>query len=76
MVCYCIENNIIKIEDIKLFKYVIQSSLTIRKDYYNKFIDYCYKNIKDYSKLTINSVIGNFKPNLNKSKHWNSNIFT
>ncbi len=47
-------------------KYVIKSSLSLPKNYYNKFINYCYKNITDYSKLAINSMIGNFKPNLNK----------
>jgi len=73
MICYCIENSIIKLDNIK---YVIKSSLSIKKDYYNKFIDYCYNNIKDYSKLAINSMIGNFKPNLNKREHWNSKIFT
>jgi len=73
MICYCIENNIIKLDNIK---YVIKSSLTIKKNYYNKFIDYCYSNIKDYSKLAINSMIGNFKPNLNKREHWNSKTFT
>jgi len=73
MVCYCLENNIIKLDNIK---YVIKSSLTLKKDYYNKFIDYCYTNIKDYSKLAINSMIGNFKPNLNKREKWHSKVFT
>jgi hypothetical protein len=73
MICSCIENNIIKLDNIK---YVVKSSLTIKKDYYNKFIDYCYTKIKDYSKLAINSMIGNFKPNLNKREHWNSKTFT
>ena len=63
MIWYCLENNIIKLDDIK---FVIKSSLSLPRNYYNKFIDYCYKNIKDYSKLAINSMIGNFKPNLNK----------
>ena len=44
MICYCLENNIIKLDDIK---FVIKSSLSLPKHYYNKFIDYCYKNIKD-----------------------------
>jgi hypothetical protein len=36
-----------------------------------------YKD-KDSSKLAIqvNSMIGNFKPNLNKREHWNSKTFT
>ena len=65
MVCYCLENNIIQLDNIK---HVIKSSLSLKKDYYNKFIDYCYKNIESYSKLAINSMIGNFKPNLNKER--------
>ncbi len=73
MVCYCLENNIITLDNIK---YVVESSLSLPSNYYNKFIDYCYKNIKDYSKLAINSIIGNFKPNLNKRERWNSKTFT
>ena len=73
MIWYCLENNIIKLDDIK---FVIKSSLSLPRNYYNKFIDYCYKNIKDYSKLAINSMIGNFKPNLNKRERWNSKTFT
>jgi hypothetical protein len=37
---YCIENNIIKLDNIK---FVIESSLSLPKNYYNKFIDHCYK---------------------------------
>ena len=73
MVSYCLENNIIQLDNIK---YVIKSSLSLKKDYYNKFIDYCYKNIESYSKLAINSMIGNFKPNLNKREKWYSKVFT
>jgi hypothetical protein len=36
----------------------ISSSSQTIMNYYNIFIDYCYKNIKDYSKLAINSMIG------------------
>ena len=50
MVCYCLENDIIALDNIK---YVIKSSLSLKKDYYYKFTDYCYTNIKDYSKLAI-----------------------
>jgi len=73
MVCYCLDNDIIKLDNIK---YVIKSSLTLPKNYYNKFIDYCYNNIKDYNKLAINSMIGNFKPNLNKREIWFSKSFS
>ena len=36
MINYCIENKLIKMNDIK---YVIYSSLSIKKDYYNEFIN-------------------------------------
>jgi hypothetical protein len=39
MICYCIENDIIEFDNIK---YVIKSSLSLPKNYYNKFIDFCY----------------------------------
>ena len=73
MIVYCIDNNIIEAQNIK---YVIKSSLTIPSNYYNKFIEYCYKNITNYEKLAINCMIGNFKPNMNKREHWLSKIFT
>ena len=66
MSCYCLDMDIIILKSIK---YVIKSSLLLPKRYYNKFIDYCYKNIENYSKLAINSMIGNFKPNLISVKH-------
>jgi 5-methylcytosine-specific restriction endonuclease McrA len=48
MIVYCLQNDIIKLKDIK---FVIKSSLTLKKDYYNQFINCCYNNIKDYAKL-------------------------
>jgi hypothetical protein len=59
MVVYCIDNNIIQYNNIK---YVIKSSLTIPRNYYNKFINYCYDNITNYEKLAVNAMVGNFKP--------------
>ncbi len=56
MVCYCIENDIIKLDNIE---HVIKSSLSLPKNYYNKFIDFCYNNIENYSKVAINSMIEN-----------------
>ena len=73
MTCYCLDKDIIKLENIK---YVINSSLSLPKRYLNKFFDYCYKNIENYSKLAINSMIGNFKPNLNKRETWYSKSFS
>jgi len=55
---YCLENSIIRESDIK---YVIYSSLTISKDYYNDFITYIYKTCPEFSKLGINSMVGCFK---------------
>ncbi len=42
--CCCIENDITKLENIK---YVIKSSLSLKQDYYNFFIDHCYINIEN-----------------------------
>jgi hypothetical protein len=61
---YCLENNIINKENIK---YTVQSMLNVPHDYYNGFIDKCYKELPDdLSKLSINSMIGAFKPNTSK----------
>ena len=57
MINYCIENKLIKMNDIK---YVIYSSLSIKKDYYNEFINYLNKNVDE--KLCVNTMIGCFKP--------------
>ena len=74
MIWYCLENNIIKLDNIK---YVIKSSLSLPRNYYNKFIDYVYNTLdKDQIKLAINSMIGKFKPNKNKHEKWSSQIFT
>jgi len=42
MICYCLDMDIIKLENIK---YAVKSSLLIPNCCYNKFIDCCYKNI-------------------------------
>ena len=71
---YCLENNLIKHTDIK---YVIQSSLTLKHNHYNSFIDFCYdpENLdKDLSKLAINGMIGQFKPK--PRDNWQSIITT
>ncbi len=54
MIWYCLENNIIKLDHIK---YVIKSSLSLKKNYYYKFIDYCYNNMENYSKLAVDSMM-------------------
>ena len=40
MIEYCLNNGIITHDNIK---YEIISSLTIPSNYYNEFIEYCYK---------------------------------
>ena len=48
IVCYCLENNIIQLDNIK---YVIKSSLSLTKDYYNKFMN--IKNHVTFSSLRL-----------------------
>ncbi len=55
---YCLENDIIKLDDIKC---VNESSLSLQNVYYNKSIDYCYKDIENYNELAISSIIGIFQ---------------
>ena len=74
MIEYCLKNDIITMENIK---YCVQCLVTIPCDYYNEFIDYCYKTLPDdYKKLSINMMIGGFKPNLNKYVNWQSVCIT
>ena len=61
------ENKLIIESDIK---HVIYSSLTIPKNFYNKFIDYLDSVMGDKSKLAINSMIGCFKPK--ERENWRS----
>ena len=73
MIFYCLENNIITLDNIK---FVIKSSLTLKHNHFNKFIQHVSDKVPAYSKLAINSMIGNF--NINKKKHetWKSISFT
>ena len=64
MVDYLLDMDYITHEDIKS---TVQSSLTIKHDYYNKFIDHIYSTLPiSEAKLAINSMIGNFKPNIHR----------
>ena len=63
---YCLKNNIIQKSDIK---YVVLSSLSIQPDHYNEFVDYLYSNVEE-AKLSVNAMIGNFKPKPRES--WRS----
>jgi hypothetical protein len=56
---YVLGKNIITKENIA---YVVYSSLTAPKDYFNNFIDYIYNMNDGYEKLKVNSMIGSLKP--------------
>ena len=71
MIDYCPTKGIIKSSDIK---YTIQASLTVSHDYYNEFISMCYDKLGDYSKLSINSMIGCFK--MKAKEQWKSQMIT
>jgi hypothetical protein len=72
MVVYCIANELITSDDIK---YVIYSSLTIPKDYYNKFIDHIRATCPEFSKNAINTMIGTFKPK-DREDRWKTLLIT
>ena len=71
MIMYGLEAKLIVESDIK---HVIYSSLTIPKNYYNKFIDYLDGVMTDKSKLAVNSMIGCFKPKVREN--WRSLLIT
>jgi 5-methylcytosine-specific restriction protein A len=71
MVMYCLENKLIKETDIR---YALYSSLSIPKNYYNKFIDYLYNIMGSKAKLSVNSMIGCFKPKVREN--WRSLLIT
>ena len=60
MVLYCLENNIITLDNIK---YVIKSSLTLKHNHFDKFIEHINDKVPEHSKLAINSMIGTFNRN-------------
>jgi len=59
MIDYVLGKNIITKENIS---YVVYSSLTAPKDYFNNFIDYIYNMNDGYEKLKVNNTIGSLKP--------------
>ena len=59
MVDYCLKQELIKEHDIKN---AIYSGLKIPQDYFKPFIDHMYDSMGDFGKLTINSMVGCFKP--------------
>jgi hypothetical protein len=64
VVDYCLKYNIIQPYQIK---YVVRASLSVKADYYNKFIDECRSTLGDLFKLSINSMIGTFNINIEKN---------
>ena len=71
MIEYCLQAGLIKETDIK---HVIYSSLSVPKNYYNKFIDFLYAEMGDKAKLSVNSMIGCFKPKVREN--WRSLLIT
>lgn len=83
MVKYCLQQQIITKDDIK---YVVYASLSIKRDYFNAYIDELYKlfgkfnRVTDegveikFDKLAVNGIVGCFKP---KDRHcWQSKFIT
>ena len=74
MIDYCLKLGLITHTNIK---YTIQSILAIPNNYFVEFIDLCYSTLPiDLQKLSINSMIGGFKPNLDKHIKWISICIT
>jgi len=72
MIQYCLEQNIIKSDNIK---YVVKASLSIDAKHYNSFIDMLYSTLDDkLKKLAVNGMIGNFKPKAREN--WKSLCIT
>ena len=59
MIKYLMGNQLITAHDIK---YVVYSSLVIKSDYFNEFIDHVYDKKDGYEKFIINCMIGMYKP--------------
>ena len=58
---YCLENNIIKLSEIK---FVIYSSCSIKPDYFNKMVNHFEDVFNNDAKFAINSFIGCLKPKI------------
>ena len=71
MVEYLLQQGIIRTTDIKQ---VIYAGLTIKHNYFNSFIDYLYSSMGEFSKLSVNSMIGCFKPKLREN--WRATAIT
>jgi hypothetical protein len=67
-ICYCLGIDIIKLDKIKYvlsLHYHLLNIIII-----NSLITVKGMSIENYNKLAINSMFGNFKPNLNKREVW------
>jgi 5-methylcytosine-specific restriction protein A len=71
MIEFCLSEGYITKEQIK---YSIEASLTIPSNYFNDFIDYCYTELGEFAKLSINSMIGCFKPK--ERENWRSMLIS
>jgi len=71
MIEFCLNEGYITKEQIK---YSIEASLTIPSNYFNDFIDYCYTELGEFAKLSINSMIGCFKPK--ERENWKSMLIS
>jgi hypothetical protein len=71
MIEYCLSNGLIYEDNIK---YALYSGLTIPHNYYNKFIDYLYESLDNKAKLSVNTIIGAFKPKIRET--WKSQFIT
>jgi hypothetical protein len=54
---YCLDNNCIKLENIK---FQILAAGKIRSDLFKDIIEFCYKNFGKHAKKLINNFIGSF----------------
>ena len=83
MVKYCLSQNIITNDNVK---YVVYASLSIKRDYFNKYIDELYKLLGQFNrldedgceikfdKLAVNGIVGCFKPK--ERLMWKSQFIT
>lgn len=63
MIQYCLDVKLISHESIK---FVIFASLSIKHDYFNKFIDFIYQD-HEISKRGFNTIVGCFKPKIREN---------
>ena len=70
MIKYCLAQNIIEHSNIK---FQLLSSVSLKADYFNNFIEFLSEKLiddKDVLKLVVNSMVGKFKPK--KTENWST----